>query len=172
MRNPRREGVNITFKGETGNMVPIVCCQEHENSKRELYDVCETDETGEVRDIQTFQALGLLTADMLLKTALQVYCRTYKQAPVTQAHALLRKARRLDQTLNIRTDGPSSADGLAEPVLQCDMCSTQHSPAFYRSEHCRWRCHKCHSEHLWPEDNALSTSPANSLSPLDDTMDV
>jgi hypothetical protein len=61
VRNPRREGVIITFKGETGNMVPIVCCQEHENSKRELYDVCETDETGEVRVIPNCQPLALLT---------------------------------------------------------------------------------------------------------------
>ncbi|KAG2075540.1 hypothetical protein BDR04DRAFT_1091037 [Suillus decipiens] len=147
VRHPRRDGIITTFKGETGNMVPIVCCQEHENSKRQLYDICETDETGE--------------------TALQVYCRIYKQAPVTQAHALLRKARRLDQTLNIRTD--ASVDVSAEPALHCDMCSTQYSPAFYPSEHYsgRWRCHKCHFGHR----NGAGHSPDGSLSPLDDTMD-
>lgn len=152
VRNPRREGVIITFKGETGNMVPIVCCQEHENNKRELYDVCETDETGE--------------------TALQVYCRTYKQAPVTQAHALLRKARRLDQTLSIRMDGLSPTDGSVEPVIQCDMCSTQYSPAFYPSKHYsdRWRCHRCHFEHQ--RDGTFGFSPADSLSPIDDMMDI
>ncbi|KAJ8589556.1 hypothetical protein M405DRAFT_933391 [Rhizopogon salebrosus TDB-379] len=152
VRNPRREGVIITFKGETGNMVPIVCCQEHENSKRELYDVCETDETGE--------------------TALQIYCRTYKQAPITHAHALLRKARRLDQTLNMRMDGPSSADSSVEAVLQCEMCSTQYSPAFYPNKHYsdRWRCHKCHFEHQ--RDGTFGFSPADSLSPIDDMMDV
>lgn len=151
VRHPRRDGIITTFKGETGNMVPIVCCQEHENSRRELYDVCETDETGE--------------------TALQVYCRIYKQAPVTQAHALLRKARRLDQTLNISTDGTSSVDVSAEPALQCDMCSTQYSPAFHPSEHYsgRWRCHKCHFEHR--HGVGAGHSPDDSLSPLDDTMD-
>lgn len=147
VRHPRRDGIITTFKGETGNMVPIVCCQEHENSRRQVYDICETDETGEA--------------------ALQVYCRIYKQAPVTQAHALLRKARRLDQTLNIRMD--TSVDVSAEPALHCDMCSTQYSPAFYPSEHYsgRWRCHKCHFEHR----DGAGHSPDGSLSPLDDTMD-
>lgn len=29
-------------------MAAIVCCQEHDASKRVLFDMCETDETGEV----------------------------------------------------------------------------------------------------------------------------
>jgi hypothetical protein len=48
VRSHRRDTVVTTFRGETGSMVPIVSCQEHETSKRELYDVCETDDTGEV----------------------------------------------------------------------------------------------------------------------------
>ncbi|KAF9224072.1 hypothetical protein BS17DRAFT_780421 [Gyrodon lividus] len=123
VRSHRRDTVVTNFRGETGNMVPIVSCQEHEMSKRELYDICETDETGE--------------------TALQVYCRTYKQAPVSQAHALLRKARRLDSILNTHAD---AVDGNTEPEQQCDLCATQYSPCFYRSKYYpdRWHCHKCH----------------------------
>jgi hypothetical protein len=168
VRHPRRDGIITAFKGETGNMVPIVYCLEHENSRRELYDVCETDENGEVKS-QNVSSVRI--ADAVWQTALQVYCRIYKQAPITQAHALLRKARRLDQTLNIRTDGISSVDVSAEPALQCDKCSTQYSPAFYPSEHysSRWRCHKCHFEHR--NGVGAGHSPDDSLSPLDDTMD-
>ncbi|KIJ65499.1 hypothetical protein HYDPIDRAFT_39434 [Hydnomerulius pinastri MD-312] len=123
VRNHRRDSVVTTFRGDTGNMVPIICCQEHEPTRHELYDVCETDETGE--------------------TALQVYCRTYKQAPVSQAHGLLRKARRLDSILNTR---PDAVEGTLEPEPHCDLCSTQYSPCFYRSKYYpdRWHCHKCH----------------------------
>ncbi|KAH7914580.1 hypothetical protein BJ138DRAFT_1143440 [Hygrophoropsis aurantiaca] len=122
VRNHRRDTLVTTFKGETGNMMPIVHCQEHENTKHELFDICETDETGE--------------------TALQVYCRTYKQAPVTQAHGLLRKARRLDQIINIPSDNLSSTP---ETEPRCDLCSTQYSPYFYQSRYSdHWKCHKCH----------------------------
>lgn len=48
IRNHRRDAIATTFKGDTGNMVPIVCCEEHDASKRVLFDMCETDETGEV----------------------------------------------------------------------------------------------------------------------------
>ncbi|KAN0088178.1 hypothetical protein V8E55_005235 [Tylopilus felleus] len=124
VRNHRREAVATTFKGETGNMVPIVCCQEHDASKRVLFDMCETDETGE--------------------TALQAYCRTYKRAPVSQAHALLRKARRLDSLLHPHRH--DALDAPAEPEHQCDVCTTQYSPCFYRSRYYpdRWHCHKCY----------------------------
>lgn len=48
VRNPRRDTVLVTFKGENGVLVPIISCKEHDMSKRELYDLCEVDETGEV----------------------------------------------------------------------------------------------------------------------------
>ncbi|KAH7890899.1 hypothetical protein F5I97DRAFT_1976018 [Phlebopus sp. FC_14] len=123
VRSQRRDTLITSFKGEFGNMVPIICCQEHDPSKHELYGICETDETGE--------------------TALQVYCRTYKQAPVSQAHGLLRKARRLDAIVNCRTE---IIDEAPESEPQCDLCSTQYSPCFYRSKYYpdRWHCHKCH----------------------------
>ncbi|EDR10364.1 uncharacterized protein LACBIDRAFT_293611 [Laccaria bicolor S238N-H82] len=53
-------------------MSTIVSCKEHDHSKHDIYDICETNEGSE--------------------------------APVGQAHALLRKDRRPDSILNILTD--------------------------------------------------------------------
>lgn len=38
----------VNFKGESGCMVALICCKEHDRSKRDMYDICETDEGGEV----------------------------------------------------------------------------------------------------------------------------
>jgi len=123
VRNHRRDVVATTFKGETGNMIPIVCCQEHDASKRVLFDMCEMDETGE--------------------TALQAYCRTYKSAPVSQAHALLRKARRLDSL--VHPHRADAIDGPGEPYRQCSVCDTQYTPCFHWDIYAeQWYCHKCY----------------------------
>lgn len=126
VRNPRRDTVLVTFKGENGVLVPIISCKEHDMSKRELYDLCEVDETGE----------GIM----------QIYCRAYKQALVSQAHALLRKAMRLDSILN----GRSEVVDTPEPEPRCECCGTRYSPCFYRNKYYsdRWRCHKCNWPHL------------------------
>ncbi|KAF7370427.1 Lid2 complex component snt2 [Mycena sanguinolenta] len=111
VKSSRRETTTTTtFKGESGCMNAIVSCKEHDHSKRDIYGICETNEGGE--------------------TALQVYCQAYKQAPVSQAHGLLRKARRVDPLLrsNIRLD--SNAD-LNAPEPECFRCHTRFSPAFY-----------------------------------------
>ena len=65
VRNHRRDAIATTFKGETGNMVPIVCCQEHDASKRVLFDMCETDETGEVMPLHAV-SLPLRRTDLAL----------------------------------------------------------------------------------------------------------
>ncbi len=44
------------------------------------------------------------------QTTLQLYCRNYKQADVGQTHALLRKARRLDQILEASASASASAE--------------------------------------------------------------
>jgi hypothetical protein len=113
VKSSRRDTTIITtFKGESGCMNAIVSCKEHDHSKRDIYDICETNEGGE--------------------TALQVYCQAYKQAPVGQAHALLRKARRLDSILNVRSDHiPLITPEQKSPDPQCYICDTQFSPAFY-----------------------------------------
>ena len=95
----------------------------------------------------------------LLKTALQVYCRAYKQVSLNHGHGLLRKARRLDSILNIRNEVPTPqvpAPSSAEP--QCHQCHTEFSPAFYplaespsmakgqQNDLNKWECHRCHFE--------------------------
>ncbi|KAF9466166.1 hypothetical protein BDZ94DRAFT_1252260 [Collybia nuda] len=137
VKSSRRETTITTiFKGESGCMNAIVSCREHDHSKRDIYDICETNEGGE--------------------TALQVYCQAYKQAPVGQAHGLLRKARRLDQILNVRVDPVITPLEQTSPDPECQRCRSQFSPAFYRLPLTNglqggtspapdtWICHKCH----------------------------
>ncbi len=38
-----------SFKGETGSMVAIILCKDHDKSRRDIYDICEVDDSGEVR---------------------------------------------------------------------------------------------------------------------------
>ncbi|TFK39718.1 hypothetical protein BDQ12DRAFT_697826 [Crucibulum laeve] len=128
VKSSRRDTtITTTFKGETGCMNAIVSCKEHDHSKRDIYDICETNEGGE--------------------TALQVYCQAYKQAAVTQAHGLLRKARRLDTILNLRSDAPSitsTPELNIQPEPECYRCHSQFSPAFYPNGADTWICHRCH----------------------------
>jgi len=119
-------------------MNAIVSCKDHDHSKRDIYDICETNESGE--------------------TALQVYCRAYKQASFGHGHGLLRKARRLDSLLNVRHEATVPASASVEP--RCNQCSTEFSPAFYLftadfhplpppdngQQKDRWVCHRCHFE--------------------------
>lgn len=86
----------------------------------------------------------------LHQTALQVYCRNYKQA-TGQSHALLRKARRLDQLLNVRSDVSVSPPRDREapvfnPDPSCDTCHTEFSPAFHLIDDTAqtYRCHRCY----------------------------
>lgn len=99
-------------------------------------------------------SLPVTHASYFLQTALQVYCQAYKQARTGQAHGLLRKARRLDQIMNIRADVPAAAEPSPEP--RCYRCRTEYSPVFYRIAEAQstvgggmpetWLCHKCHFE--------------------------
>lgn len=102
-----------------------------------------------------------------------MYCQSYKQAAVTHAHGLLRKARRLDNLLNIRSESTTASstpapNGSSDP--ECSKCHTHFSPAFYRRDTgtmevdgvssplsgssmsspapatISWLCHRCHFE--------------------------
>ncbi|KAJ3506376.1 hypothetical protein NLJ89_g6899 [Agrocybe chaxingu] len=133
----------VQFKGETGCMDAIVSCKDHDRSKRDIYDLCETNEGGE--------------------TALEIYCKAYKRAPVHHGHGLLRKARHLDtilSNLRIETYGstnhyPTSFGNGRDP--ECYRCHSQFSPFFYPISETSvvnghqegkqtWMCHKCHFE--------------------------
>ncbi|KAG6908898.1 hypothetical protein DXG01_002876 [Tephrocybe rancida] len=137
VKSSRRETtIMTTFKGETGCMNAVISCKDHDHSRRDIYDICETNEGGE--------------------TALQVYCQAYKQALVGQAHALLRKARRLDQILNVRGDSVViPPPELPMPDPECCRCRSQYSPAFYPASPSNgshsppsdlgdYMCHRCH----------------------------
>jgi hypothetical protein len=154
VKSSRRDTTTTTtFKGETGCMNPIISCKDHDRSKRDVYDICETNEGGEVRCFTLSQISGI-HQPFFLQTALQVYCQAYKQAAVGQAHGLLRKARRLDTILNIRSETihpPSNA-----PDPECRTCRSQFSPSFYRVPTLSvnghrdgqdiWICHRCYFE--------------------------
>ena len=100
---------------------------------------------------------------------MQVYARTYKQASIAQSHALLRKARRLDQIVNFPNADTSSLHSEdrninAAPTLpRCSTCKADYSPFFYPIQppmlngnlvngtghdsskaSAAWLCHSCH----------------------------
>ena len=65
---------------------------------------------------------------------MQVYCKNYKQAPTTDTHHLLRKARRLDQILN--AEGSLDSDSTQSlPDPRCSECQTEFSPCFWPSSY-------------------------------------
>jgi hypothetical protein len=45
----REPSASVSFNGILGTMHPVVRCKEHESSRRPLFDICETNEYGEVR---------------------------------------------------------------------------------------------------------------------------
>ncbi|KIL69139.1 hypothetical protein M378DRAFT_98405 [Amanita muscaria Koide BX008] len=149
VKSSRRElTVTTTFKSETGCMNAIVSCKDHDHSRRIIYDICETNEGGE--------------------TALQVYCRAYKQAPVGLAHGLLRKARRLDALLSRSSEpSPPVLAPSTPPELRCCYCATRFSPAFYKTANMTghrssdggyWQCHRCKFMEEHGIDEKLSPS--------------
>ncbi|KAF8909530.1 hypothetical protein CPB85DRAFT_1221968 [Mucidula mucida] len=144
VKSSRRDTtITTTFNGETGCMSAVISCKDHDHRRRVIYGLCETNEGGE--------------------TALQVYCQTYKRAS-DQSHALLRKARRLDQLLNIRSDMPStppSEPAPLEPV--CEQCHTQFSPMFHRiaDDPPAYHCHKCFFTQTRPDNDVQMANGTN-----------
>jgi len=48
VKSSRRDVTTVvTFKDELGSMGPVVSCKEH-NSRRDVYEICEMNEAGEV----------------------------------------------------------------------------------------------------------------------------
>ncbi|KAI3597799.1 hypothetical protein WG66_012548 [Moniliophthora roreri] len=149
VKSSRRDSTTtITFQGESGLMSPVIMCKDHDHGKRRLYSICETDEGGE--------------------SVLQVYCRAYKQASVISTHGLLRKARRLDQILNIPTEATmvAAADSSVDN-MECIRCGTQFTPAFYPADDGSggWVCHCCNFK---APTVAMEVSPP--LTPVEELM--
>ena len=97
----------------------------------------------------------------LTQTALQLYCRHYKQASVAQTHGLLRKAQRLDKILDASTvagvpsaasdasiDEPMAISPPSTSIPHCYRCRTEFSPYFHEvaGRAKAWLCHKCYTE--------------------------
>ncbi|EPT02944.1 hypothetical protein FOMPIDRAFT_101265 [Fomitopsis schrenkii] len=131
----RRDTTTIVDWGDVeGCMVPVIICKGHVDHRRELIDICTTNELGE--------------------TALQVYCKNYKQVPIAQTHGLLRKARRLDSILNAGVEIPPAE---AEVPLSsssdphCFRCNSEFSPFFHPMAPTpngtrTWFCNRCFVE--------------------------
>ncbi|KAJ3773251.1 hypothetical protein FB446DRAFT_733812 [Lentinula raphanica] len=153
VKGTRRENhITTIFRGEPGCMNAIISCKEHSRSRRQIYEICETDDGGE--------------------TALQVYCRAYKQVPhVSQTHALLRKARRLDQLISVRDSSVLPVDPSLDDMM-CVKCSTRFTPKFYHTE-TGWMCHACNYKPPAKQDIGIVT-PERSRSPTiqPDSMSV
>ncbi|KAI0339680.1 hypothetical protein BDW22DRAFT_1486765 [Trametopsis cervina] len=136
--NKKESVVSVEFKDATGCMAPLVTCKGHPQHRRQTFGICELNENSE--------------------TALQVYCKNYKQTEVGNTHGLLRKAQRLDATLNTE-DSVESESSHSSPDPQCTRCHTEFSPVFYptppstppsggspSSMSQTWLCHRCHFE--------------------------
>ncbi|CAK5267753.1 unnamed protein product [Mycena citricolor] len=145
--NRRDTTTVVTFRGESGSMTPVVLCKEHDHSKRSIYGFCQTSEGGE--------------------TALQVYSRAYKQAPISQAHGLLRKARRLDTLLASRNQASAllyieePRTGPADP--ECYRCHTQYSPLFYPVKAPGGDAFVCHTCHFGEQETGAVERKENGL---------
>ena len=121
----------VTFKRVTGAMSIVVFYKGHTSYRCVLYGICSSNDVGEVRKFSPCQSL---TPDpFLFLTALQVYCRTYKQAPLTPL-GLFQRARQLDQLLPATiSDGSKSLSNEAENYT-CDKCKTSIAPHFYNEK--------------------------------------
>jgi len=125
VKGTQRANANVvTFKDYTGTMSAIVRCKKHEHppSRRGsvFFDICETNEFGE--------------------TALQVYCRKYKQAQVAQSYGLLRKARRLDSIIDVP---PEKLSGNDRRKHRCKRCLATVSPRWKEISRIGLLCHMC-----------------------------
>ncbi|KAG8995660.1 putative PHD type zinc finger protein with BAH domain-containing protein [Tulasnella sp. JGI-2019a] len=100
----------ITFRGTVGILEPFVWCNAHVLEKdRVVWGPCDASE-GE--------------------TALQIYCRTYKQVPLEHSYGLLRRAYRLDQALTA-PDGHAAKETTPAKFDTCCKCGTTYSPYFW-----------------------------------------
>jgi len=91
-------------------MNALVWCHAHDRAGRTVYGLGEVD-----------PKTGL--------TAMQTYCRAYKQVPLEGTFSLLRKAHRLDMLMAARTEPTLPLFHL--PLSKCRNCGSTNSPFFY-----------------------------------------
>ena len=147
-------------------MSTVVFYKEHTSYRRVLYGICSSNDVGEVRKFSPCQSL---TPDsFLFLTALQVYCRTYKQAPFTPL-GLFRRPHRLDQLLPSTVSDDSKSISNEAENYTCSKCKTPIAPRSYNEknpvsgENVR-TCHRCyygkkeHSKDVVGSCDSLRTS--------------
>ncbi|KAJ1306572.1 hypothetical protein OPQ81_007573 [Rhizoctonia solani] len=120
-KNSRRDPATIVdFRGEVGVLKALIRCKAHPTATRPSFDICSLNTNGE--------------------SALQVYCRTYKQVSVSHSYGLLRKAKRLDTLLRAQGFLPAIPSphnsqkfthALPDGNAVCDSCGTHDSPCFW-----------------------------------------
>ena len=162
VRQSKRDQTTIVnWNGDSGNMVPVISCREH-SSRRAIHEMCQTNEVGEVGPLDILSSIpgtSRKLTSVALQTALQVYCQQYKSPALAHTHALLRKARRLDQVLGSVADVlASSRTTQTTSHTQCIRCKSNYSPMFYPSGPNQWMCHKCHYESKEPGKHMNGTS--------------
>ncbi|KAG8699565.1 putative PHD type zinc finger protein with BAH domain-containing protein [Ceratobasidium sp. 394] len=121
-KNTRRDPATIIdFRGETGVMKALIRCKAHPVAPRPSFEICALNANGE--------------------SALQLYCRTYKQVSVSHSYGLLRKAKRLDTLLRAQGFLPSTSaaqtyleDPLQGASVRCKHCNTRYSPCFWSED--------------------------------------
>ena len=115
VKSTRREVIpTLTFKGETGHMVPQIWCKEHKEiaKSKKLYDLAEVDPKS-----------GL--------TSLQMFVRANKHLAPSggdTSYALLRRARRYDSLVSHETPNKSLTAGGGK---SCATCNTRFSPFWW-----------------------------------------
>ena len=127
-------------------MSTVLFYKEYTSFRRVLYGICSSNNVGEVHK---FSPCRSLTPDsFLFQTALQVYCRTYNQVPLSPL-GLFRRARQLDQLLPATiSDGSKSISNETENYT-CDKCKTSIAPRFYNEKLTMsgknvGMCHRCY----------------------------
>lgn len=127
VKSTRREVIStLTFKGETGHMVPQIWCREHKEvaKSKKLYDLAEVDPKSGLTSLQMF-----VRANKHLSLAATLVGDT--------SYALLRRAKRYDSLMADATlMGNKSLAGSATPeskvkVKTCAGCNTRFSPFWW-----------------------------------------
>ncbi|KAG8900284.1 putative PHD type zinc finger protein with BAH domain-containing protein [Tulasnella sp. 403] len=140
----------ITFRSVVGILEPFVWCNAHIlEQNRIVWGPCDASE-GE--------------------TALQMYCRNYKQVPLEHSYGLLRRAYRVDQALAIPPSVPTA--DTTQTQDKCTKCGTSYSPYFWPVHGVARNgtlkppvlCHKCHYHET--QMNGIKEEPPSNTTAL------
>ncbi|PWY99384.1 hypothetical protein BCV70DRAFT_212208 [Testicularia cyperi] len=130
VKGSRREVIpTLTFKGESGHMLPQIWCKEHKEvaKTKKLYDLAEVD-----------PKTGLTSLQMFVRTNkhLSIPAATVNTLVGETTYALLRRAKRYDSLLAAPALQPlvkrSPSIASAQAPKTCDCCKTKLSPFWWK----------------------------------------